>query len=97
MVEDSMLPKRPEDCETVIPWDREFLKQELERMLGTKLPDRIDEPTPSTTPVAIVKCTCARRFFTKRRNKKNGVTVMSPTVHQNNGYTNRGCPVHFRH
>jgi hypothetical protein len=94
-MKNTMHPSKPEDSETAIPQDREFLKQELERMLGRKLPDKIDEPSISTTPVAIVKCTCARKFFTSRRNKKKGTTEMRRT--QLNGYTNQGCPVHFRH
>jgi hypothetical protein len=95
MPEDTMIPKKPEDSETAIPQDREYLKQELERMLGTKLPDKIMEPTISTTTTPKqVKCTCARQFFTSRRNKKKGLIVMK---RQNNGHTNQGCPVHFKH
>lgn len=43
-------------------------------------------------PPTKVKCTCAKQFYTKKRNKKKGLIVMR---RQSNGYTNRGCPVHF--
>jgi len=45
-------------------------------------------------PPTIAKCTCAKQFYTKKRNKKKGLIVMR---RQSNGYTNQGCPVHYAH
>jgi hypothetical protein len=98
MIEDTMFPKRPEDWETAIPQDPKALKEEvMEEMVNNSEPfwmEKNRELQKQNKPQA-VKCTCAKRFFTSRKNKKKGTTEMRRT--QANGYTNQGCPVHFRH
>ena len=97
-LEDTMQPTKPEDYEVAIPIDKKVLKAEIEKMIEGTQPI-LDEPGWMTMalskpkePPKTVKCTCAKQFYTKKRNKKKGLIVMR---RQSNGYTNRGCPVHF--
>lgn len=90
-----MIPTKPEDYEVAIPQDPKFLREEVERLTTNN-----DEPFWLSKNMELqkqnkpqtVKCTCAKQFFTKKRNRKKGLIVMKK---QTNGYTNIGCPVHF--
>ena len=94
MIKDTMIPTKPEDYEVAIPQDKNQLKKEVEEMINDSIPFWLEKnkQLQRENKTETVKCTCAKQFFTKKRNRKKGLIVMK---RQTNGYTNQGCPVHF--